>query len=161
MDYKNYSNGGLKLCDYVTLNLKDASAPVDGVYSWTVPTGSYYSDRRSQVCTVEISGGVLATSSASDDVLLIQYQNGGFNHFCSGKVRPLIGTWSDLDNRATGVGEILVNARPQQISLKIQKVDRDNSSGILSGSITLKYKYYNSIQSKEQLHSEYTPIISL
>lgn len=163
MDYKNYRSGGLKLCDYLTLDLSDTSGISDGVYEWIIPTGSYYSDRRSQVCTVESGGTFKSTSQGSggDEVILISYENGGFNHYTTGNGRPVIGVWSDLDQRVSNGVELLVDARPQLIKLKLKRAGGANVAGTLSGVISLKFKYYNSIQSQEQLHSEYTPIISL
>lgn len=163
MDYKNYRSGGLKLCDYVTLDLSETSGYSGGVFEWIIPTGSYYSDRRSQVCTVEAIGGTFKSSSpgtGNDEVILISYENGGFNHYTTGNGRPVIGVWSDLDQRVNSTGELLVDARPQLIKLKLKRAG-GTATGTLLGAITLKFKYYNSIQSQEQLHSEYTPIISL
>ena len=166
MDYTKDSSGGLKLCDYVTLNLEKSedTTPNDGVYSWIIPTGSYYSDRRSQVCTVEISRGVFVSGdpgTGGDEAFTVAYENGGFNHYSTGNSRPIIGLWSDTDQRVEGTGALLCDARPQHIKLKILKTSGTISDGFLSGSVTLKFKYYNSIQSSAQLHSEYTPIISL
>jgi hypothetical protein len=159
MDYKNESNG-LKLCDYVTLDLSETSVLSAGVFEWIIPTGSYYSDRRSQVCTVEIMGGTLKSDTGNDEVIMVSYENGGFNHYTTGNGRPVIGIWSDLDQRVNSTGELLVDARPQLIKLKMKRAGGDATATLL-GAITLKFKYYNSIQSSAQLHSEYTPIISL
>ena len=165
MDYKNESNG-LKLCDYVTLNLEksdDYENNVTDIYPWFIPNSAYYSDRRSQVATVEIIAGLLRSSETSgvDDNLLITYEKGGFNHYTTDNERPVIGYCTAKDPIIKGTGELLVNARPQEIRLKITTLNRVPASGELTGSITLKFKYYNSIQSSAQLHGEYTPIISL
>ena len=168
VDYKNDSNSGLKLCDYVTLNFKNTTSPTtgdppvvtNGIFTFDIPNSAYYSDRRSQVSTVEISSGILSSSDVTDIDLVVSYENGGLNHYTSGNVRPVIGVWSTYKG-LENTGELLINARPQQISLKITKVNRTPTNGSFTGSITLKFKYYNSIQSTAQLHSEYTPIISL
>ena len=165
MDYKN-ENNGLKLCDYVTLNLEksdDYANNVTDTFPWFFPNSAYYSDRRAQVSAVEIIAGVLKSSETSgvDDYLLITYEKGGFNHYTTDNERPVIGYYNVVDPVVKGTGELLVNARPQEIRLKITTLDGSGSTGDLTGSITLKFKYYNSIQSSAQLHGEYTPIISL
>ena len=162
---KNESNG-LKLCDYVTLNLEKSdgySTNTSDVYPWFIPNSAYYSDRRSQVATVEIIAGVLRSSDTTgvDDDLLITYENGGFNHYTTNNERPVIGYYNVVHPLVKGTGELLVNARPQEIRLKITALDGVLAAGDLTGSVTLKFKYYNSIQSSAQLHGEYTPIISL
>ena len=160
MDYTKDSSGGLKLCDYVTLDLSETPVLSDGVFEWIIPTGSYYSDRRSQVCTVEIMGGTLKSDTTNDEVILVSYENGGFNHYTTGNGRPVVGVWGNLDKRVNSTGELLVDARPQLIKLKMKRAGGADT-GTLLGAVTLKFKYYNSIQSSAQLHSEYTPIISL
>ena len=162
---KNESNG-LKLCDYVTLNLEksdDYENNVTDIYPWFIPNSAYYSDRRSQVATVEIIAGLLRSSETSgvDDDLLITYEKGGFNHYTTDNERPVIGYCTAKDPIIKGTGELLVNARPQEIRLKITALDGILAAGDLTGAVTLKFKYYNSIQSSAQLHGEYTPIISL
>jgi hypothetical protein len=166
MDYMKDSSGGLKLCDYVTLNLEKSeghSANTTDTFPWFIPNSAYYSDRRSQVSTVEIIAGVLRSSETGgvDNNLLITYEKGGFNHYTTDNERPVIGYYNVLDPLVKGTGELLVNARPQEIRLKITTLDGSRSTGDLTGSVTLKFKYYNSIQSSAQLHSEYSPLISL
>ena len=173
MEYKN--NNGLNLCDYVTLNILDATngntpdtVPTGGIYEWIIPTGAYYSNRRGQVCTVEISSGAIASDTSNvDEVIGVYYENGGFNHHATGNNRPLIGISTYLDKYVKGTGQLLCDARPQQIRLKIVRPDRATAgspdrreavTGNLIGSITLKFQYYNSIQSTEQLHSEYASV---
>ena len=158
MEYKN--NNGLNLCDYVSLGIANATiaTPADGIFEWIIPTGAYYSNRRGQVCTVEISNGALGNANATvDDIIIIGYENGGFNHYSTGNGRPVIGVCTNLDKYVHGTGQLLCDARPQQIRLKIKNAD-GTTTGSLVGSITLKFQYYNSIQSTEQLHSEYTSV---
>lgn len=167
MDYKNDSNSGLKLCDYVTLNLEASEGYTtnsSGIYTWLIPHSAYYSDRRSQVCTVEIIAGILQSDEDTtvDDELLIFYEKGGFNHYVTDNNRPAVGYSSAITPYVAGVGELLIDARPQDIRLKITQLDgQTKPTGDLTGCVTLKFKYYNSIQSTAQLHNEYTPIISL
>jgi hypothetical protein len=52
----------LKVCDYVTLFLSDATpsgakADSTSLYRWEIPQGAYMSNERSQVCTVEVTAG--------------------------------------------------------------------------------------------------------
>ena len=102
MDYTKDSSGGLKLCDYVTLNLEKSdgyASNTTDTFPWFIPNSAYYSDRRSQVSTVEIIAGVLRSSETGgvDNNLLITYEKGGFNHYTTDNERPVIGYYNVLD----------------------------------------------------------------
>ena len=148
------SSNALKLCDYVSLCLTDATR-VNNEFSWFIPQ-TYYTNRRSQVSTVEISSGSLHSDDSNDKILMITYEKGGFNQYVSGNTRPIIGYATELEHRVMGNGELLVDARPQQIVLKILDDSKDAPSGNLSGAITLKFSYYSASQSIDSLQSEYT-----
>ena len=161
-------SNGLKLCDYVTLTLSSATTTTGNTYTWNLLGGGYYSDRRSQTCTVEISSGVInvgAVNTGGTVGMLVQYVNGGHNQYTSTKQRPAIGmsevissnTRNDsLTHSIKSTGELLCNPRPGEITLKITDVN-DDPVGVVLGAITLKYTYYNAIESAYALQSEYTP----
>ena len=156
----------LKLCDYVTLLLSDATTTTNNSYTWNIQGGGYYSDRRSQTCTVEVSSGIV-DSTILGTGLLVQYGGGGSNHYTSTRGKPIIGmsgVISSYDAVNTNVtysinstGTLLCQPRPGEITLQITNTSNVEVSTVLEGAITLKYTYYNSIASAEKLQSEYTP----
>ena len=157
---------GLKLCDYVTLTLGSATTTTDNTYTWNIRGNGYYSNRRSHTCTVEISSGVIDRVTAGDGSFLVQYVNGGHNQYNSTQERPVIGMsdvissndqTTDVSHSIKSTGSLLCDPRPGEITLKVTKLD-NGIVGALSGAITLKYAYYNSVESAEILRSEYTPV---
>ena len=161
---------GYAVDDYVHLYIKDATK-TDDFYTWHIP-GSYYTNRRSRVCTVECVGGTIQPTVAypSDGFghgLVINYCNGGQNAFSSGNVQAALchaSKGSDYDtsfNTTSGI-QILVDARPQQITLKITTAEGTTVQGTVPvhGCLSLKFSYYNALETGEQLHSQYTPTLS-
>ena len=171
----------LKVCDYVTLFLSDATpsgakADSTSLYRWEIPQGAYMSNERSQVCTVEVTAGSFnhvgnnTAISPAPKSMTIQYINGGYNqHASSG--RPVIAftTASYLSaaggsHNCQGTGQLLCQARPNYIEIKILNSRATISTAgdsyellqtrQLSGCITLKYSYYDAIGTGRNMQSE-------
>jgi hypothetical protein len=169
----------LKVCDYLSLFIIDAekqnNTATSLTYNWTIPN-SYYTDQRSQVCTVEITNGSLATSTVGTGVygFSVQYlNNGSHNQYFSKTIvkdntltktsSPVIGYGHERHNGESvfsveGNGALLTNARPQNIILKFIKHDKTEITEIdvLKGCLTLKFSYYNSIDTARELQHEKT-----
>jgi hypothetical protein len=172
----------LKVCDCVTLYLKDAVKSGDradkiSLYRWEIPQGAYMSNERSQVCTVEVAVGALSTQGL-DSILnpsplsmTLQYINGGYNqHASSG--RPVIAittaghftTNSGGSHECHGTGQLLCQARPNYIEIRISNSQVDTAisgdsyeldEGLkLQGCITLKYSYYDAIGTGRNMQGE-------
>ena len=153
----SYSSA-LKVCDYVTLHSGDIATTVtNGVYTWNIPQ-SYYTNQRSQVCTVECTKGVAEIDSNTLKGSIYTYENNGYNHFASGG-RPVIAYAHVNSVRAheiQGAGELLTSARPQQISIKITDLSKGVIADATVFSLTLKFTYYNALETPRELQSEKT-----
>ena len=157
----NYGNSdSYKMEDYVALYIADATQSSD-FYTWQIPQ-SYYTNRRSQVCTVTCRGGSIETTTVVHG-LVVNYVNGAQNAYASGNVQAILThgyqTIEHSNNKMafnfTQSSELLVSARPQQIVLKIT----DHAKGSLAsvkGCLTLKFCYYNQLDTGENLHKQYT-----
>ena len=154
----SYSSA-LKVCDYVTLHSGDIATTVtNGVYTWNIPQ-SYYTNQRSQVCTVECTKGVATIPDATDrKATIFAYENNGYNHFSS-RGRPVIayGHVNSLNvQELYGCGELLTSARPQQITIKASKLNQGAVPTTTVSSLTLKFTYYNALETARELQSEKT-----
>ena len=153
----SYSSG-LKVCDYVTLHSNDKSSLTEGVYTWNIPQ-SYYTNQRSQVCTVACARGVAVIENSSMKGSIYTYENNGYNHFASSGGRPVIAYAHVNSVRAheiQGAGELLTTARPQQIAIKVTDLAKGDITDATTFSITLKFTYYNAIETARDLQNEKT-----
>ncbi len=175
---------GYRVDDYVTLNARDRESVSNNVLTWVIPQ-TYYSNRRSQVCTVEVVTGVVADNitNGNVDMVIISYENGGQNSYSSSNVAPVIGiggqtvrgtTYNDETFSIVPAGQLLTQARPNRISLRVESSRRealgnDSTKPAFASPpddvddcqfvITLKFCYYNQLDTGEALHSSYTPLL--
>ena len=150
----------LEIKDYITLFLREADEnPAHGVYSWRIPQ-TYYTNQRSNVCTVSVAGGNLTPATTHNSVL-IDYANGARNIY-SKKQRYIIGHGKLVDhsNKAFYVEpkgiELLCNARPEKITLKFIKESDALEKQMADGCITLVYCYYNAEETNAHLFNGFT-----
>ena len=165
--------------DYITLNGRDRQSVSGNVLTWEIPQ-TYYSNRRSNVCTVECTSGVVAdnTGLGEVDIVVISYENGGQNSYSSSNVAPVIGISSQTvrGTQATyesylihATGQILTQARPKRISLRVESAKRaslgtDNLPAFSPTVqdtdcqlvITLKFKYYNQLKTASNLEDQFS-----
>ena len=162
-----------KVCDYVTLTLEDADVVSlsDNTYTWYIPQSAYKSNKRSQVATIQtISGGFEGVSNGIHEIA-IEYLDGAFNSYSSSKQAPIIGICRELQFHTytvsgtdvvgksfdcVGTGEVLINARPQQIKLKFLSSQNTAVGNDLAGRIALKFSYYDAIGTAEAMNGENT-----
>lgn len=181
--YDEKHSMGYRVDDYVTLNARDRESVSGNVLTWVIPQ-TYYSNRRSQVCTVECTCGSVAdnTGVGTVDIVVISWENGGQNSYSSSNVAPVIGIAhqtvrgtgsTDRSYLINGTGQILTQARPNRISLRVessirQALGHDINSPAFSPTvqdgdcqfvICLKFCYYNQLDTGEALHSSYTPLL--
>ena len=182
--YDEKHNMGYRVDDYVTLNSRDRESVSGNVLTWVIPQ-TYYSNRRSQVCTVECTSGIVAdnTGLGDVDIVVISYENGGQNSYSTSNVAPVIGISSQTvrGTQATyesflihSTGQLLTQARPNRISLRVESSRRQalgddinkpafstppNDADDCQFVITLKFCYYNQLDTGEALHSSYTPLL--
>ena len=160
-----YQSNVLKVCDYVSLNLKDAiedSTELKANYRWNIPQSAYMSNQRSQVCTVEVTGGVIGSNIPSETSaygINMYYLNNGYNHYSSSG-HPVIGSVSKGTTRSfsvTGTGQTLTQARPQVINIEFLKQDQTQMlKTTLSGCFTLKFSYYDAVGTGRDMQHEKT-----
>lgn len=156
----NYANDSYKLEDYVALYIADATQSGD-FYTWQIPQ-SYYTNRRSQVATVTCRGGSIETTTVVHGIV-VNYVNGAQNAYASGNEQAIVThgyqTIEHSNNKMafnfTQNSELLVSARPQQIVLKITDHEKGSIASI-KGCLTLKFCYYNQLDTGENLHKQYT-----
>ena len=163
-----YQSNVLKVCDYVTLNIRDAIADTNDEtcnFKWNIHQSAYMSNQRSQVCTVEVTGGVLGCTLTSVKGLCLYYLNNGYNHYSSAG-HPAIASAYKSTNQSylvTGTGQTLTQARPQFINIEFLsedelQINKTNASGskILTGSVTLKFSYYDAVGTGRDMQHEKT-----
>lgn len=159
-----------KVCDYVTLTLEDADVVSlsDNTYTWYIPQSAYKTNKRSQVATVQtISGGFEGADDGIHEIG-IEYLDGAFNSYSSSKQAPIVGLCREIQHHThgssevgksfdcVGTGEILINARPQQIKLKFLSSQNTAVGNDLAGRIALKFSYYDAIGTAETMNMENT-----
>ena len=163
---KNYGVS-YKVDDYVSLYLIDALQRGD-FYTWDIPQ-TYYTNKRSQVCTVTCLGGTIQPTETVHG-LVISYVNGSQNSYTSGNDYPVLcHSYQTLEHSNNKIafnisqgGELLVRARPNQIILKITDHNKDTAYDdvlFLKGCLTLKFCYYNQLETGENLHNQYNPTL--
>jgi len=152
----------LDIKDYITLFLNEADVnALDGKYVWNIPSG-YYTNQRSQVCTVSIVAGSVTPVNMTVGCL-IDYGNGGINSY-NKKQRHIIGhgqLTSDVNNAFYFHGGValLTTARPDKIALNFIN-ETDQLEGImLAGSVTLEFCYYNEAETTANYHNQFTPTL--
>ena len=149
-----------KMEDYVSLYIADSTQNGD-FYTWQIPQ-SYYTNRRSQVCTVTCRGGSIEPTAVVHGIV-VNYVNGAQNAYASGNVQAVLThgyqTIEHSNNKMafnfTQSSELLVSARPQQIVLKITGHDKESITSA-KGCLSLKFCYYNQLETGEALHKQYT-----
>lgn len=152
----------LDIKDYVTLFLNEADVNAfDGRYTWNIPSG-YYTNQRSQICTVSIVAGSI-TPFKSSIGLFVDYGNGGINSY-NKKQRHIIGhgqlTSDDYDAFYLHGGvDLLTTARPDTISLNFVQETDQLEGRILAGGITLEFCYYNESETTANYHNQFTPTL--
>ena len=160
-----------KMCDYVTLVMDaDSKHLTDHTYQWAINDG-YYSNRDSSVCSVELVGGSVRTS-ANLEGLLCAYEGNARNMqtlSATGLQHTVIG-YGDVQAATTAPGDnfifgstssypVLVPARPSFIKLRFLKASDAAIKKMAHGVITLKFSYYNSVETTESLHNYFTPTL--
>ena len=155
-----YQSNVLKVCDYVSLNIAESLKELDtSTYKWDIPQSAYMSNQRSQVCTVEVTGGVIGCTIENPLGMVIYYLNGGYNHYSS-KGHPAIGSVSKNTSKGfavTGTGQTLTQARPQAITLKfVTHLGETLTKNQVAGSITLKFSYYDAVGTGRDMQHEKT-----
>jgi hypothetical protein len=180
--YDEKHSMGYRVDDYVTLNGRDRESVSGNVLTWVIPQ-TYYSNRRSQVCTVECTSGVVTdnTGLGEVDIVVISYENGGQNSYSSSNVAPVLGIAQQTVRGTSttyetfsiiGTGQILTQARPNRISLRVESSFREALGTVNKPAfsptvqdtdcqlvICLKFCYYNQLDTGEALHSSYTPLL--
>ena len=157
-----YQSNVLKVCDYVSLNLRDAiedSTELKANYRWNIPQSAYMSNQRSQVCTVEVTGGVMGCSNVDPLGISVYYLNNGYNHYSSAG-HPVIGSvfkGTTKSYSVRGTGQTLTQARPQFINLEFLMQDTTQiNKSTLTGSVTLKFSYYDAVGTGRDMQHEKT-----
>lgn len=149
-------NKVLKSCDYITLDIRDTdtfknadAADVIKDFSWFVPNGAYRSViEKPNVTTVEmVAGGVRGIGI--EPSLVVRYLNGAMNQYVQSGKSPVIAYANVRASNSPvllGVGELVVNDRPNFINISITQADDDDEGfrkDAMEGFIfTLKYSYY-------------------
>ena len=168
MSYSNKYN----IKDYVTLFISEAdNTPSNvgsggtnpgGVYTWKIPQ-SFFSNQRSNVCTVGIMTGSISGVYTSHGVV-VDYRS-GLNSY-SKKQRHIIGHGHSIGFKEneyffenTDI-ELLVNARPDSISLGFYSEADNGAKVVAAGSITLAFCYYNASETNANLHNQFTPTLN-
>ena len=149
----------LKSCDYITLDLKDASGYKEDTIadndklqtlSWHIPKGYYGSViTRPEITTVEVTIGS-ARVNTSVNSAKIEYLNNAMNHYAT-RGYPVIAYSNQRASSShviLGSGEFVVGDRPDFINLRISKLHEDEDTSIVKSQllgmcITLKYAYYD------------------
>lgn len=159
-----------KMCDYVTLVMDaDAKHADDKSYEWRINDG-YYSNRDSSVCSVELVGGTVRTTLNLNG-LCCAYEGSarnmktlsatGLQHVIIGYGEQLRASTDDGDNFTFPGNQIavLVPARPTIIKIRFLKMSDALVKEMAYGVITLKFSYYDSIETTESLHNYFTPTL--
>jgi hypothetical protein len=165
--------------DYITLNGRDRQSVNGNVLTWEIPQ-TYYSNRRSNVCTVECSTGVVTdnTGLGDVDIVVISWENGAQNSYSSSNAPPVLGiarqtvrgtTTTDESFSIIGTGQLLTQARPNRISLRVESARRASLGTVNNPSfsptvqdgdcqfvITLKFKYYNQLKTASNLDDQFS-----
>lgn len=164
-------NEGFKVEDYLTLYINEATRNGDN-YTWQIPQ-TYYTNRRSKVSTVKCIGGTIEPAAVVHG-LVINYVNGVQNAYASGNESGVLTHGYETIEHGNKItfnvsqgGELLVSARPNQITLKITdhnkatvSLQTQNITTIdIKGCITLKFCYYNQLETGENLHKQYNPTL--
>jgi len=153
-------NKVLKSCDYITLDIRDTdtfinadAADIIKDFSWFIPNGAYRSViEQPNITTVElISGSVRGV--AIEPGLVVRYLNGGLNQYVHSGKSPVIAYGNVRASNSPvllGVGEMVVNDRPNFINISVTQADDDDEGfrkDAMEGFIfTLKYSYYEEQQ---------------
>tara|TARA_R110002153_G_scaffold94328_3_gene227551 strand:- start:465 stop:1007 length:543 start_codon:yes stop_codon:yes gene_type:complete len=165
--------------DYITLNARDRQSVNGNVLTWAIPQ-TYYTNRRSQVCTVEVVSGCVAENSVngSVDMVIISYENGAQNSYSSSNASPVIGIagqsvrGSNVNDETFSIaaaGQLLTQARPNRISLRVESSRRaslgngttpafalvPNDANDCQFVICLKFKYYNQLKTASNLEDQF------
>ena len=147
----NYNNSN-SICDYVTVQLKDATVN-NNIYTWNIPN-TYYSNRRSPVAEVCLVDGSIVTDEQHG--LAVVWLGSNQNQYNTQNDGALIGTLRNF--RVNGAEyvyemgksctiEVATAARPQTIQLKF--VDVTNASVTMlvdanhGGQLVFKFKYFD------------------
>ena len=148
----------LKACDYITLNIRDATGYknlTDDIlisnFSWAIPKGAYRTVISvPQVTTVELVAGSIIGDASMPPVLKLEYLNPLMNQYVTSGA-PVLAYGNNISNNKTTVlesaGEFVVSDRPDFINLRLTPMDdayiNTIDKGDLEGmSITLKFAYY-------------------
>jgi len=166
--------------DYITLNSRDRQSVSGNVLTWQIPQ-TYYSNRRSNVCTVEVVTGVISDNIVNGpvDAVVISYENGAQNSYSSNNAPAVLGissqsvrgsSYNDETFLIRGSGQLLTQARPNRISLRIESSRRESLGSDTKAAfasppsdaddcqfvITLKFKYYNQLKTATNLEDQFS-----
>ena len=146
-------SSGLKVCDYITLRFDETVNRVGDVWTWDV-NGSYYTDQKSTVCSVELCTGGFKGLAVNASVFTVAYmpgvQNGNTRVIGIGK--RILGSNNVCD--VWGNIHALVSARPQVISLKLTSPSGATIGLNVVGFIVLKFSYYSQVATQDSFHTE-------
>ena len=164
--------------DYITLNAKDRESVSGNVLTWAIPQ-THYTNRRSQVCTVEVVSGCVADNiiNGAVDMVIISYENGAQNSYSSSNASPVIGiagqsvrgtNLNDETFSIAAAGQLLTQARPNRISLRVESSRRvalgsanqaafspTVNTADCQFAICLKFKYYNQLKTASNLEDQF------
>ena len=156
----------MDICDYLVLQQADArNSTLDGTNSileFDVPQ-SYYTNQRSSTCSVSLHHVVLEQGSSLVP-LNVYYMNGGQNQFNSSNNGVYLGSvesnavsgFKKFNKQHHDSMEVLTSCRPHNIRLKfLISGNTALTNAITNAVIVLKFKYYNSKDTAEELLNQY------
>jgi len=154
----------MDICDYLVLQQADArNSTLDttnNILEFDVPQ-TYYTNQRSSTCSVSLHHAVMNQGSKTIPVNFY-YMNGGQNQFNSSNNGVYLGNINAINNsgfkdfKLGSYMEILTSPRPHNIRIKIlESGNAGITEDITNAVIILKFKYYNSKDTAEELLNQY------
>ena len=137
----------------------------NGLLTFDIPS-TYYTNQRSTVCSISLVDFNFV-ADATDDYILVYYDNIGQNQFNSAKNGVYLGygvskgaNTDPLQISNSDRFKVLVNARPTTITLKL-KAQGNTALGaaITNAFFVLKFEYANPVDTSEMLLNDYTPTL--
>jgi len=159
----------MEINDFLVLHQADARNTTlnagNNTLVFDIPS-TYYTNQRSSVCSLSLVDFGFV-EDGTDNYLLVYYDNIGQNQFNSSNNGVYLGhavcrfdansTYQTPDVEKV---EVLVNARPTTISIKV--LAEGNSplgAAITNAFFVLKFKYGNAVDTSELLLEQYTPTL--
>ncbi len=153
--------------DYLVLRQGDA---IDGIINntknnlvWNIPP-SYYSNQRSNTCSVKLIDAYGTNSNFSDQELSVLVNLTVSNQYNTANSSPYLGKLLNGKQNSGYAMSLLTSARPTTIEIKLVNetneinVDGGNPTGSIDGAVfVLEFTYYNSNETAHDLVNQYTP----